>query len=168
MMRLSEIKTEIDRLAAQINASGDVLHTYGRSEDGARPHIGVDRRGYHYVTVERGQELERLTTSDPNELLFKVFENVTFSLACKCELPYRIENQDSRRILFQRQVELLSMLSSDWGEREARSQEQTLRQHPFDDNASIRASLAKDYRDRGYAPEAAWRMACEQYPLTHA
>ncbi|HEX8144186.1 MAG TPA: Imm63 family immunity protein [Pyrinomonadaceae bacterium] len=168
MMTLSEIKIEIDRLAALIDASGYVLPTYGHSEDGARPHIEVDARGYHYVVVERGQELRRLTTSDLDELLFNVFESVTFSLASKYELAHRIEHQDCRRILFRRQVELLSMLSPHWGEREAQSHAETLRQHPFDDNASIRATLTKDYRDQGYSPEDASRMACERYPLEHA
>jgi hypothetical protein len=167
MMTLSEIKAEVDRLAAQIDASGNVLPTYGHSEDGARPHIEVDARGYHYVVVERGQELKRLTTNDPDELLFNVFESITFSLALKYELAHRIEHQDCRRILFQRQVELLSMLSPHWSQREALSHEQTLRQHPFDDHASLRATLTKDYRDKGHSPEAAWRMACEQYPLPH-
>jgi hypothetical protein len=166
MATLSEIKTEIDRLAAQINASGNALPTYGHSEDGARPHIEVDARGYHYVIVERGQELERLTTTDLDELLFHVFESVTFNLASKYELAHRIEHQDCRRILFSRQVELLSTLSQHWGERSARRLEQTLRLHPFDDEAGIRATLIKDYRDHGYSPEAALKMACEQYPLS--
>ncbi len=136
-MTLSEIKAEVDRLAAHIGASGYVLPTYGRSEDGARPHIEVDSHDYHYVIVERGQELKRLTTNDLDELLFNVFESVTFSLACKCELAHRVESQDFRRILFQRQVELLSTLFPHWGERESQNHKQILRQHPFDDNASI-------------------------------
>jgi Immunity protein 63 len=168
VMTLAEIEAEVERLAARVGASGYILPTYGRSEDGARPHIEADGRGYHYVVVERGQELERITTNDLDELLFHVFESVTFSLASKYELAHRIERQDFRRILFRRQIELLSVLDPRWGERAARGHEQTLRQHPFDDNASIRASLTKDYRDRGYAPEAAWRMACEKYPLPRA
>ena len=154
-------------MAALINASRNILPTYGHSDDGARPHIEVDARGYHYVVVERGQELKRLTTSDMDELLFHVFESVTFSLANKYELAHRIEYRDSRRILFQKQVELLSMLSMHWGEREARNHEQTLQEHPFDDYASVRATLTKAYRDRGYSPEDACRMARERYPLPY-
>ena len=136
-MTLSEIKAEVDRLAAQIGASGYILPTYGSSDDGARPHIEVDSRGYHYVVVERGEELKRLTTSDLDELLFNVFEGITFSLACNYEVAHRIKKQDSRRILFQRQVELLSALFPYWGEREARIHVQILRTHPFNDNVSI-------------------------------
>lgn len=134
MLTLSEIEAEVGRLAARVGASGHALPTYGRSEDGARPHIEVDARGYHYVVVERGRELERLTTSDLDELLFNVFAGVTFSLACKHELAHPVGGQDRRRVLFQRQVELLSRLSPHWGERESRRHEQVLRQHPFADD----------------------------------
>lgn len=137
MMTLSHIEAEVDRLAVKIGASGSVLPTYGRSEDGARPHIEVDSRDYHYVVMERGQELTRRTTDDLDELLFHVFSGVTFSLACAYELAHRIEHQDVRRILFRRQVELLSLLSPHWGERESRNHEHILRNHPFDDEAGI-------------------------------
>jgi Immunity protein 63 len=165
MMTLNEIKAQVDLLASRVGASGYILPTYGRTEDGARPHVEVDPRGYHYVVVERGQELERLTTNDLDELLYTIFKSITFSLATDYELKRRMEDQDCRRILFQRQVELLSVLSPQWGERELRNHKQTLQQHPYDDNASIRADLTKEYRDQGYPPEVAQRMACERYPL---
>jgi hypothetical protein len=55
--------SEIDDLAQRIGASGLILPTYGRSEDFARPYIEVDDSGYHYVVVERGQEMERFKYS---------------------------------------------------------------------------------------------------------
>jgi hypothetical protein len=63
LLSLEEIKSEIDDLAQRIGASGLILPTYGRSEDFARPHIEVDDSGYHYVVVERGQEMERFKYS---------------------------------------------------------------------------------------------------------
>src|SRR4051812_25189682 len=100
MMALPEIEAEINRLAAKVGASGYVLPTYGRTQDGARPHIEADSCGYHYVVVERGQELRRDTTHDLDELLYHVFESVTFSLACDYERAHRIAGQDFRRQLF--------------------------------------------------------------------
>jgi hypothetical protein len=131
---LNEIKSEVNRLATKINATENLLPTYGSSEDGARPHIEIDSHGYHYVVVERGEELSRITTDDLDKLLYHVFEGVTFSLACEYELKHRVENQDSRRLIFKHQVELLSLLSSKWGEMEARDHERILRQHPYNDN----------------------------------
>lgn len=131
---LNEIKSEVNRLAAKINAPEDSLPTYGYSEDGARPHIEVDSHGYHYVVVERGEELSRITTNDLDLLLYHVFEGVTFTLACSYELKHRVKHQDSRRLMFKHQVELLSILSPKWGEVEAWDHEKILQQHPYNDN----------------------------------
>src|SRR5437870_4904903 len=82
MKTLTEIKTEVDRRAALIGAVGRYsLPTYGHTEDGARPHIEVDSRGYHLVVVERGQEQSRFTTRDLDELLYRIFQSVTHDLA---------------------------------------------------------------------------------------
>jgi len=162
---LNEIKAEVNRLAAQINASADLLPTYGYSKDGARPHIEIDSRGYHYIVVERGQEMSRVTTDELDELLYHVFKNVTSYLAGKYESKHRIDSQDSRRLIFQHQLELLSLLSPKWSQIKAREHERILKQHPFDDLANIRAELAKNLRVQGLSREAAWKKACEKYPL---
>jgi hypothetical protein len=133
MMTLAQIEEEVDRLAAKIGPAGHVLPTYGRTEDYARPHIELDQRGYHFVVVERGQELQRVTTDDLDELLYIIFEGVTFNLACDYEVRHRIPHQDCRRLLFQRQIELLSILSARWAEREAADHQRTLEAHPFQD-----------------------------------
>jgi len=165
MLTLPEIKSEIDRLANKIGAAGYDLPTYGHTEDGARPHIESDSRGYHFVVVERGQELRRVTTPDLDELLETIFLGVTSSVSFRYELAHRVEAQDCRRIAFQHQIELLSLLSPSWAERESKRHNEILRKHPFDDCSSVHATLCKDYRDKGQSPDAAWRKACEQYPL---
>lgn len=125
---------EVDRLAARVGAPADLLPTYGYSEDGARPHIEVDPSGYHYVVVERGQEMSRITTSNFDELLFHVFEHVTFELACQYELKHRVEHRDVRRLIFRRQIELLTVLSQTWADMESQDHERILRQHPYNDS----------------------------------
>jgi hypothetical protein len=157
MKSLAEIKSEVDRRAALIGATGHhALPTYGHTEDGARPHIEVDSRGYDFVVVERGQELERFTTFDLDDVLYRVFRAVTFSLAIDYELAHRVETQDCRRIGFQKQEELLAQLSHHWADREANEHQRILREHPFDDQSAIRARLSA---------QVGWERACEQYPL---
>jgi hypothetical protein len=95
---LTEIKSRVKKLAAVIAASAETLPTFGSSEQSGRPHIEVDSRGYHYIVAERGQELERLTTSDIDELLYLIFQWITFELAIKYELDHRIQGQDVRRM----------------------------------------------------------------------
>lgn len=157
MKSLAEIKSEVNRRATLIGAAGHhSLPTYGRTEDGARPHIEVDSRGYHFVVVERGQELERFTTFELDEVLYRIFQSVTFSLAIEYELAHRVETQDCRRIGFQKQVELLAQLSQRWADTEVDEHQRILQEHPFDDQSAIRARLSA---------QVGWQRACEQYPL---
>jgi hypothetical protein len=132
-LSLSEIESTVTRMAGRISAPAHLLPTYGRSEDFARPHVEVDARGYHLVVVERGQELRRVTTDSMDELLSLIFADVTFSMAGDFELMHRVAGQDSRRLLFATQVELLSRLSPDWARREADRHQAILRSHPFRD-----------------------------------
>jgi hypothetical protein len=134
----SEIKSEVDQLARKIRAPESLLPTYGRTRDAAHPHIEVDERGYHYVVVERGEELNRTTTGDIDKLLYHVFEGVTFSLACEYAVRNRTGLRDFRRQLFRRQTELLSKLSPKWAELKAQEHAQILSQHPFDDSLTHR------------------------------
>src|ERR1700733_8471898 len=90
-----------------IGASGNLLPTYGESEDFALPHIEVDSRGYHHVVVERGVERNRVTTPDLQEFLYRVFRAITSTLAGSAR---RVKGEDSRRQLFRRQIELLAKL----------------------------------------------------------
>ena len=164
-LTLSQVKYKVEQMAKIIGASKGALPTFGHSEHSGRPHVEVDSNGYHYVVAERGQEYQRHTTADLDKLLYDVFQKVTSELASKFELQHRVDNKDSRRIMFERQEELLSQLNPAWGERRKREHEQILKHHPFDDYASLRARLSKELRDQGKSAEVAWKMACERYPL---
>ena len=164
MLTLAEIKTEVDRLAGVIGAPASLLPTYGVSRDGAYPHIEVDARQYHYVIVERGQELERFSTRDLDELLERTFRDVTSTQSFSHERAHRDPARDSRRMAFAHQVELLAKLSPTWAAREERRHQDILRTHPFNDEAGLRATLAGQYMAQGMAPEAAAELADQQYP----
>lgn len=166
MLTLPQIKAEVDRLASIIGGSRDSsLPTYGRTEDCGQPHIEVDQVNYHFVIVERGNENKRVSTPDLDHLLYLIFECVTFSLAGQYEVKHRVQTQDFRRIMFQHQIELLSQLSGAWAGRRAQDLDLVLRKYPFDDFVMIRADFTMALRKQGHAPDVAWRMACEKYPL---
>lgn len=132
-----EIKAEIKKRADLIGASEDLFPTFGIPRQDATPCIQINKKGYHLVIVERGKEFERKTTKDIDELLFLVFEDITFSIASKFELHNRIENEDSRRQLFNKQLELLSKISKEWFEREKEKQEELLERFPFSDGNKL-------------------------------
>jgi hypothetical protein len=166
MKSLTDIKAQVDRLAAIIGASGyHGLPSYGPTKDYSRPHVEVDARGYHLVIVEHGLERGRFTTGELDELLFHIFQHVTCSLAVDYELAHRIQTQDCRRLGFQKQIELLSQISKQWAEREAAEHQHILRGQPFDDYSGVRADLIRELKEAGESPQSAWETACKRYPL---
>jgi hypothetical protein len=134
---LESVMRAVDILAKKINAPANLLPTYGKSEEFARPHVETNANGYHWVVVERGTEFERRTTWDPDELLYWIFESVTFSMAVKYELQHRVSGKDPRRMFFRKQEELLGILDKSWEKRSQQEHLKILGEHPFSDNRPI-------------------------------
>src|ERR671912_249032 len=89
----SQLEDMIRALAARIHAPQNLLPTYKISDDGALPHIVIDDSAmYHFIVVERGEELDHRRTGNVDELLYWVFETITFSMACSYELKNRVKN----------------------------------------------------------------------------
>ncbi|CAJ0822247.1 Imm63 family immunity protein [Ralstonia flaminis] len=133
MKTLAEIEVEVARLAERVAAPSNAYPTFGSTADFAHPHIEVGAGQYHYVVVERGAEVLRKSTSDLHELLYWVFDGVTFSMACAYELVHRVPGQDFRRLMFSKQVELLASIDPEMGRRGSEEIAETLRNAPFSD-----------------------------------
>ena len=88
------------------------------------PHVEV-LDGLYYVVTERGEELQRRSTHEADELLYWLLQGVTFSLACDFELRHRVPGQDFRRILFTKQLELLRGLDPAGAEESSRDRSHT-------------------------------------------
>ena len=130
---LEQFRLEVDRRAAIIDALPELLPTYGRTEDGARPHIEFADGQWHYVVVERGVENERRSSPEIDPILYRVFHGVTFSMASGRAGRQRRAGQDWRRQLFAIQLDLLGRLSPKWQARCSMAINETLRRHPFED-----------------------------------
>jgi len=131
--QLRDFAQDVAKLAALIGAPAGCLPTYGRTEDFARPHIEFDEAGYHMITIERGQELERHTSHDDEEILYRVFESVTFEMACDHEVQHRRVGDDPRRQLHEKQLMLMGKLSDDWQARLRATWDEILSRNPFRD-----------------------------------
>ena len=136
LLTLPEIKARVDELAKKIDASPNYLPIYGESRRDGHPHIEIGSEGYYYLAIERTVVCDRLITQNLDELLYKIFSDVTFVLSIEYELAHRVQDHDCRRIIFQHQIELLEALSHDWSEREAARHQETLIQHPFHDDVT--------------------------------
>ena len=162
---LDDIKKKVEELAEQINAPKFLLPTFDHVIGDATPCIKIDRDGYmYYVISERGHEYERRKTDSIDELLYWIFAKVTFSVACAYELGHRIEDKDCRRIIFEKQEELLGLLNENWGEREQAEHQEILKSHPFDDLAGLRATYWRQLREQGYSELEIEKSAYEKYP----
>ena len=131
-LTLSALEQRVRSLATSLNAPAIYLPTFGYSQEDGTPHIEISCT-YDFVVSERGNEFERRRTRDVDELLFWVFQAVTFSMASEYELSHRRRGEDSRRQLFAVKVDLLKTLSPEWGQREDENLKHILRQHPFRD-----------------------------------
>jgi hypothetical protein len=138
---LARIQSRVKELATLIQAPDDVLPTFGTSEDSARPHVEVVGELPYYVVVERGRELVREGFVDEHALLERIFGAVTFAMALRFEVQNRRGNEDGRRLLFARKLELLARLDPKWSERERACLLEILRVHPFSDDLQPRDTI---------------------------
>ncbi len=127
------VRARINDLGKIIDVPVYFLPTYAKTEDGARPHIEIDDDSYHYVAVERGQEILRWTTRDWDELLYWVFEHATATMAARWEAAHRIEGQDFRRRMFAKQLDLLGKLDEAWRERRRDHLQRIEAEYPYSD-----------------------------------
>ena len=93
------------------------------------------RGKYHYVGMDRGEEVEHHKARDLTEIMYWVFETITFSIANDYELRHRNENEDPRRQLFSKQLELLGKISPQYRMAEEKEIKEILKEAPFRDEA---------------------------------
>jgi immunity protein 63 of polymorphic toxin system len=86
MKTLQDIEMDVAALARRIGTSPHDLPTYGTSRDGGYPHVELHDCLYHYVVVERGQEIERRSSASYYDLLYWIFRNVTHGQAFLYEI----------------------------------------------------------------------------------
>jgi hypothetical protein len=130
---------QLQRLRVRHKRTADVLgvrsmlRTTPRHDGSA--HVELRDGCYHYVVTERDSELERRVATDENEILYWLASDLVFDLACDFELRNRTPGQDTRRLLFEKEVELLSSLDSAWAKRKREETAGILKLHPYDDLA---------------------------------
>lgn len=165
MITLDDIKKRVEEIAEKIKAESKLLPTYGYSRDFAYPHIEADNLGLlHYVIVERGQEIERRITNKLDDLLYWIFVDITFTMSCEYELKNRIEDKDGRRIIFDKQEELLGQINETWALNQKEKHKNILIDAPYDDLAGLRATYFGQLRQQGLSETEINKLAYEKYP----
>lgn len=115
--KINSIKNEYYRIAKQLKAPKLYIQFAETPRHDGSPHIEYEGDEFHYVITERGSEYERRKTKNPDDILFWLVSDITFSMAADFELYNRIETEDSRIQLFSKDLELLSSINKNWAEK---------------------------------------------------
>ncbi len=165
MSQIQLLEREFNRLAKKIAVPERLKPIFGPSNYDEKTYIFQDyRNDLHYTAKERGQILFDKTTTDFDEILYWIFDNITATMAFDYELSNRIEDHDCRRIAFDKQTQLMSTLNKIWGEKTAKKHSEILMENPFDDFASIRAKYCRHLRNQGLNEDEIDQKAYEKYP----
>jgi hypothetical protein len=134
-LSLKEIKKKVDEIYQRVLPKTIVPYiTYNFAIGDATPNIEVNEHGYCFVISERGVEIERRITQDIQELMYWIFEYVTYNIASKYAVynPYP-SNWKQRRIRWKNQLELLGRISQDFKEKCKLEIMETLKNAPLED-----------------------------------
>lgn len=122
-------------LLGRIGSSvGDHPVFFTRQDDGmAHLEFAADGSATAVIT-DRGQTLGRKRFEDEDALLYHLVRGAIWLMAVEFELSHRVEGQDVRRVIFARDLELMSKISPEWADRRRAEIEDMLRRYPFHDS----------------------------------
>ena len=132
---MNSIKSRYFSIAAQLNAPALFIRFATTPQHDGSAHVEQQGDNYCYVVTERGIELDRRKTKDIDVILYWLISELTWDMASDYELRHRVVNQDSRRQLFAKHLELLAKVKIEWSQRKSAEYDQILKEHPFIDKA---------------------------------
>ena len=136
MLSIEALQSETQRAAVVMG--GDEYYPYvtfsnGVFKENGAPYITVDEDTYRYTVFERGSIIESKSTCDNREILYWIASHISFSIAMKYATTNKREHVEFRRVLFQKQLEILYHFNFTFGEKERERIKKVLEKHPFTD-----------------------------------
>lgn len=153
MNSIDDVREKVIELGKLIDAPRNKLYVFDVEGSDGRYHLEFHGDEYHYISTERGEELDRFVTKNFDNLLYKIFKHITSSMAFSYELNNRVQNQDSRRIAFSKQIELMSKINESWRDKMEQEIARTLQNAPYEDHALARAELCEKLMSKGVVGE---------------
>jgi hypothetical protein len=133
---LLKIKRKINQLQRIINAPKELRPSYGAFNYVDSYFIELDTNGVmRLIETENGRIQEVRRTRDLDELLYWIFTNITFTMACKQETGNHPPSLDPRIGIFLQQEQLLGKLYPHWQDRMHAEYEAFIKKHPKDDTS---------------------------------
>jgi len=132
-----EIKEQMQKMGKLIGVgeNSNLYPIIAKSEHAFPEGTSVYEAGgkFHYVCMERGIENKHIIESSITEILYYVFNDITFILARQCEVENRNDSEDFRRMLFKKQLELLGIININYQEKRRIQLEEILKKAPYQD-----------------------------------
>ncbi|NQZ75171.1 MAG: hypothetical protein HRT61_03525 [Ekhidna sp.] len=116
MKALDDFEEEVRTIAKKIEAPDHLIPTFASSRHDGTPHIEITGKEYHFVVCEQGTEFSRQRTFEKKDILFWIFDSITFSMASKLELAKRRDDEDFRVQLFELQEQLIYQIDPEYAE----------------------------------------------------
>lgn len=130
-LSLSDLAAKFHSMVEQLDVDPyyKVLHT--SPQHNGSPHVEMISGKFDFVVTERGSVLERVSGLDTDEVLYLLFEGLTFIMATSYELSNRKPAGDGRSVWFPYQEKLMAGLKPSWGTRLKAEHEKILQKSPF-------------------------------------
>ena len=134
MMSFIEIQKEVEKLGslAEIPKPKYFWRVYNSSPQDGTPHIEIKHNEYHYVSCERGTEFSREVFDSIDDVLYLIIRSHVSNYAYEFELQNRIDsNVDCRRVSFQKQIEIMTKIKPEWGQKTVIQIDEILKNAPY-------------------------------------
>jgi len=130
---LRKLQTEYNALCQRIEPIDGQYTLLTEREDVGVPHVEYSNGEYHYVVTERGLDLSRRSTDDPNEILYWMLYDLTFWMGVAFEFKNRVEGPDCRRVIFAHWLEQMKKADQTMADRLELDIARILAKNPFVD-----------------------------------
>ena len=130
---INSVKSQYYKIARKLSAPKEYIQFAQTPRHDGSPHIEYEGTDLLYVFTERGERIKEKRTKDPNELLYWLIDDLTWSMAIAYELAHRIESEDSRKQYFAKHIDLLSSINPEWGKMKNEEYSKILLDNPYND-----------------------------------
>jgi len=133
MKNLNDIQKIITEIGEKIDAPKSLLTVFSSPQPDAAPYIKTDDNQYLYIIEERGKTIKIQSTESFDLLIYWLVKDIVFYLSTEYELNNRQENKDSRRIIFEHELQLFRKINTEWSKRREEEIKSTLSKAPYED-----------------------------------
>ena len=138
LLTLPKIEAEIREYAAIIDAPEEFIPTFGSSNQSGLSHIEIQDGRYFLIVCEKGDELSRESFDNADELVFKVLQDISYSMACDLDFD-GTNDQNFRELFLDAQNSIMSRIYAYYSEKVKRKKETLI----TEDNTALSESRKK-------------------------